>query len=87
MVVSGRLNDLAATRRLASSETASEPGGLPRLSDVSETIGPPTEPVKPGETRRVQELCVTLRVGSLIQARVGSFGGVGRRVNLVGFAA
>jgi len=45
------------------------------------------ESVKPDETRRVHALCATSSMGWLIHAMVGSFGGCGRRVKRVGFAA
>ncbi len=51
------------------------------------TLAIAPESVKPDETRRVHALCATSSMGWLIHAMVGSFGGCGRRVKRVGFAA
>lgn len=46
------------------------------------------EPVKPGETSSYADVMSASRLGSLIQATVGSCGGWGRRCrNLAGLAA
>ena len=55
---------------------------VPESADTTEPAGTETtapEPVKPGETTCYADLMSASGVGSLIQATVGSFGGVGRR--------
>jgi hypothetical protein len=47
-----------------------------------------TEPVKPDETTSHSDLMTASRLGSLIEAAVGNFGGTGRRwQNRAGLAA
>ena len=59
------------------------PGGRAYLSAGL----PGAEAVKARETRRGHAVCMSCSVGGLIQATVGSFGGMGRLVNRIGLAA